>query len=497
MEVIYMYTNPYANLLSHVLLNIPSLTVILPVSGISKRNIFGKYDLIITHHILRSNIYECYINIDLPSDFADILIGRRYSILSSGIPIYTSTLNKGNIFPINNIPLHLAHNCNIMIVIYDLPKKFAKSDAYISISIVESNIIDFNFGEKTWPPFNVCDLPNKLLIRDGRIGISHNRLTMDKYYMDQHETILSTSKCKYRKLSHLGSNYKFVEDYEYYCDEYSSAHNLYRLSIPIMHDVSIDDGTFTTPDFTVEVFKVPLELYNVEGKTVGTYKIYSSYDTLGDMRILSDKHINKISISMYVISTTVPTQAYAQHNFDLQFETDSNVTTIKSFDNINQLKGSDTDIEINVEFNDNISTDNTIYVMITKCTHGTRIKYKIKELHTIVTNDQDHTINDCVVNVYTIVTNHQGHTINDFVVNVDTIKEQIANNKVVYDAKYGWAKSSLKCCTDHSKDFDEISIPESLPDLLSATNSGEDSDESDAEAGEEITKDTTNMLLEI
>jgi hypothetical protein len=423
------------------------------VSDICKKNIYGKYDLVITDELLYKNIYEMYISVDSSDGFNDILIGRRYGIYSDGKEIYTSILSNGNIFPINNIPLDKVITSFLVIVIYNLPERFVKSDSLVELSIIESTIYDSRFninGYKEMPPFNTCaNKKHMLVILSGICSILNKA-----YFIDEHYNNIESvhgDNCKYKKISHLDNNFEFVDDYEYYCNEYCDEYALGELI----------KSTNYWHDFIAEMLKVPLKCENIDGKTTGRYTIYSGCDCLGAMYILSDKNINSINISL----SEKMIQPHYVHDIAAEFETFAYGKRITTFDDINQLCVMFKNIDITINFDECIG-DETVYIAMTRCYLSENIRICVanidKSLHQLVNIDNIKQIQPIKMSGK-LYTGYSGHALTPY----SFIKS---------------GKSYIEC-SNHAL------TPDSLPDLISIES---DADSIASGSYEEIVENTDN-----
>jgi len=421
-------------------LNTPSETLTLKASYICKKNIYGKYDLVIMG-CFNCNIHETYISLDPVGEFNGSLAGRRYGIYYNDTELYTSILGTGNIFPVKNIPFHLVTYGNLYVVIYNVQKTLALSDSMINVTIVETNIVDcdryIETPAKIWPPFNSCDAQNKLLISESVLHQVYPGLHyIDGQYKANNISILYSDKCMYKKISHLNSNFDFVKDYEYYCNEYCNKYICGEMKS------SGNVSAFSSPDFILDVLKVPIALCNIDDKTVGKYDVYTGCDALGSMYILSDKNIESINIASDI-------GFYGNaFSYNVQFEICPHGTRITSFDDINQLGIMHKhNISITVNFGENINTDDIIYMVITKCYISDENKSYI---HMMPVTSFQHPYDGSI-----------DTDINKYISSVDIVKKQIediyclAPNTADYsnlcDDSHTGSQESHKCSIDHSE----------------------------------------------
>lgn len=377
----------------------------------------GGVDLVLYDHpIFRKNIHSAYIGLvktgSQDKSYNGLLRGRRYSIIVNETVIYSSVLGPGNIFPINNIPMHLAQYSAILFVVHDVSDMiFIASDIRLSVKVVESNIMDFEkvnrndnteYLGKRFPPYIYgAKDQNRLLFNSGLVGNTHSYVQIDRFYRDSAMSTGSTDKCSYKLFSHIDNDNNLRSGSRYYQDQYSCG-------IPVHLLVG------TPPcDFIVETIKIPLcgnVTYYHENihSAVVRMRLYSVGDSIAGVSIMSDKQVMSVKMHSDVFATDMIPVTGNNGVYDLPL-----LSIQKQLNTVLEKS-----IYLIVQFDEHVHSFKGTNVILRRTFHDSHMR---RELANMAKNKTPF-----------------NSDVNDMIVDVDTVKGSISGNNNFF----GWDDNS-------------------------------------------------------
>lgn len=248
--------------------------------------------LIYDHPCFHYNTH--YIGIDLidnkkrmcdsDNDLTNYLIGLRYSIIIGDVCIYQGILTKGNLFPVNNVPLSFVAHTEISLCIHNIN---VNPDNYLlRIIHYESSLNHSSPCRIVWSP--LTDSKNYLLLNT---DIDEPTDVMNKYPMDYVKKYGISYKIL--GLKHININ-NFYDNYysshkvntcaEVFCTPYSN-----ERAISLLFDKS-----YSCYDMVSETFITPTSI--VDGVYVKF--ITCTCDALSNMEIITKKDVTDITYNI-------------------------------------------------------------------------------------------------------------------------------------------------------------------------------------------------------
>ena len=221
---------------------------------------------------------------DSDNDLTNYLIGLKYSIIIGDVCIYQGILTKGNLFPINNIPLSFVAHTEISLCIHNI--NINPDNYLLRIVHYESSINHSSPCRIVWSP--LTNSKNYLLLNT---DIDEPIDFMNKYpidYVKKYGISYKILGLKNININNFRDNYynsyKVNMGAEVFCTPYSN-----ERAISLLFDKS-----YSCYDMVSETFIIPTSIID----DVYVKSIICTCDALSNMEIITKKDVTDITYNI-------------------------------------------------------------------------------------------------------------------------------------------------------------------------------------------------------